>query len=42
MISYVDDFKLMMLVTLLALPLVFLLRRPKYAPAGDSAPAAME
>ncbi len=42
MISYVDDFKLMMLVTLLALPLVFLLRRPKYAPVGDSAPAAME
>lgn len=29
MISYVDDFKLMMVVTLFALPLVFLLRRPK-------------
>ncbi len=34
MISYVDDFKLMMMVTLLALPLVFLLRKPRYAPAG--------
>ncbi|KQZ99511.1 disulfide bond formation protein DsbA [Mesorhizobium sp. Root157] len=39
MISYVNDFKLMMMVTLLALPLVFLLRRPQYAPAG-AAPAA--
>jgi len=40
MISYVDDFKLMMMVTLLALPLVFLLRRPKYAPAGGAPGAA--
>ena len=29
MISYVDDFKLMMLVTLCAIPLAFLLRKPK-------------
>ncbi|MBN9273752.1 MAG: DHA2 family efflux MFS transporter permease subunit, partial [Mesorhizobium sp.] len=36
MISYVNDFKLMMGVTLLALPLVFLLRKPKHAPAAAS------
>ena len=42
MISYVDDFKLMMVVTLFALPLVFLLRRPKYAPAGGGPAASME
>jgi DHA2 family multidrug resistance protein len=42
MISYVDDFKLMMIVTLCALPLVFLLRKPAPARAagGDAAPAA--
>lgn len=40
MISYIDDFKLMMIVTLCALPLVFLLRRPRYAPAGAQASAA--
>ena len=41
MISYVNDFKLMMGVTLLAIPLVFLLRRPRHAPAGGGgAPAA--
>lgn len=40
MISYVNDFKLMMLVTLTAFPLVFLLRKPKAAPAGAAAPAA--
>jgi DHA2 family multidrug resistance protein len=44
MISYINDFKLMMVVTLFALPLVFLLRRPRHAPAagggGGGAPAA--
>ncbi len=40
MISYINDFKLMMIVTLCALPLVFLLRRPRYAPAGAQASAA--
>ncbi|QDB99663.1 DHA2 family efflux MFS transporter permease subunit [Mesorhizobium sp. 8] len=42
MISYVNDFKLMMGVTLLALPLIFLLRKPKHAPSGGGggAPAA--
>jgi DHA2 family multidrug resistance protein len=39
MISYVDDFKLMMIVSLCAIPLAFLLRKPKAAPAAG-APAA--
>jgi MFS transporter, DHA2 family, multidrug resistance protein len=37
-IAYIDDFVLMMWVTLCALPLLFLLRRPR-APAGPAAPA---
>jgi DHA2 family multidrug resistance protein len=41
MISYINDFKLMMIVTLFALPLVLLLRKPRHAPAaGGGAPAA--
>jgi DHA2 family multidrug resistance protein len=41
MISYIDDFKLMMIVTLAAIPLALLLRRPKAArQVGQSAPAA--
>jgi DHA2 family multidrug resistance protein len=39
MISYIDDFKLMMLVTLAAIPLALLLRKPR-SPAGRVAPAA--
>ncbi|RFC68588.1 MULTISPECIES: DHA2 family efflux MFS transporter permease subunit [Mesorhizobium] len=39
MISYVNDFKLMMIVTLCAVPLVFLLRRSS-APRSAGAPAA--
>ncbi len=40
MIGYVDDFKLMMLITIAVLPLVFLLRKPVRAPAmGQPAPA---
>ncbi|WP_223479067.1 DHA2 family efflux MFS transporter permease subunit [Oricola indica] len=39
MISYVDDFYLMMIVTLAAIPLALLLRKPKTAPAAG-APAA--
>jgi DHA2 family multidrug resistance protein len=42
MISYVNDFKLMMVVTLFALPLVFLLRKPKFAPAGGAPAAHMD
>ena len=38
MISYVDDFKLMMVVTVSAMVLVLFLRRPKYAPAQAKAP----
>lgn len=40
MIAYVDDFKLMMYVTIAALPLVLLLRRPKTAPQGPAIPAS--
>lgn len=39
MISYIDDFKLMMIVTLCALPLVFLLRKPRVRPPAGDAPA---
>jgi DHA2 family multidrug resistance protein len=42
MISYVDDFKLMMLVTLCAIPLALLLRKPKAAPAAAPAAAHMD
>jgi MFS transporter, DHA2 family, multidrug resistance protein len=42
MISYNNDFKLMMIVTLAAIPLTLLLRKPKPAPAGEPAAAAME
>ncbi len=42
MVSYVDDFKLMMIVTLCALPLVLLLRKPpRHGPASDEATAAI-
>ncbi len=34
-IAYVDDFKLMMVVSMLALPLVFLLRKPRAAKAAE-------
>jgi len=37
MIAYVDDFKLMMIVTLCAIPLALLLRRPKMQPAAAPA-----
>jgi DHA2 family multidrug resistance protein len=40
MIAFLDDFKLMMWVTLAALPIVLLLRRPKRQPAKDPAPPA--
>ena len=42
MIGYIDDFKLMMYLTLAAIPLIFLLRKPGAQP-GDGHPApAME
>jgi len=40
MLSYVDDFQLMMYVSIAALPLVLLLRKPKTAPQGPITPEA--
>jgi DHA2 family multidrug resistance protein len=40
MISYINDFKLMMIVTLCAIPLALLLRKPTQAPAADEAAMA--
>nr|WP_295466750.1 DHA2 family efflux MFS transporter permease subunit [Mesorhizobium sp.] len=42
MISYVNDFKAMMLVTLLAIPLALLLRRPRAAAPGAAAAVHMD
>jgi DHA2 family multidrug resistance protein len=39
MIGYVDDFKLMMLVTLAVIPLLLFLRKPGRTAAGGSMPA---
>jgi len=39
MVAYIDDFKALMWVTLLAMPLIFLLRRPGHPGAGAGAPA---
>jgi len=40
-IAYVDDFKLMMIISIAALPLVLLIRRPKSAAPADDAHAAV-
>lgn len=37
MVSYIDDFRLMLIVTLAAMPLAFLLRKPAAAPAAPAA-----
>lgn len=42
MIAYINDFKLMMIVTLAAIPLLLLLRKPKQAAAPDPHAAIME
>ena len=44
MIGYIDDFKLMMFITLAAMPIILLLRSPKRGAggAGHAAAAAME
>ena len=42
MIAYLNDFHMMMLVTLAAIPLLRLLRRPKAAAAVDKHAAVME
>ena len=41
MIAYLDDFWLMVLVTLASAPIVFMLRRPKHAPAKPDPAHAM-
>ncbi|MCJ0761668.1 DHA2 family efflux MFS transporter permease subunit [Variovorax terrae] len=38
MIGYLGDFKLMMWLTLLSLPLLLLIRRPRQAPGADAGP----
>ncbi|MCB2118779.1 MAG: EmrB/QacA family drug resistance transporter, partial [Rhodobacteraceae bacterium] len=40
MVAYVNDFLAMMLITLAAMPLVFVLRKPKTAPVAGAVPAA--
>ena len=42
MIAYLDDFKLMMFVALLAVPMLFLLRNPRRRQTPDAHAAAME
>ncbi|HVH02225.1 MAG TPA: hypothetical protein VM891_04615 [Amaricoccus sp.] len=42
MIAYIDDFKLMMWLTLAAIPLIFLLRKPGAPAGGGHAAPAME
>jgi MFS transporter, DHA2 family, multidrug resistance protein len=42
MIAYIDDFKLMMIVTLAAIPLLLLVRKPPRQSAGAPAAAALE
>jgi MFS transporter, DHA2 family, multidrug resistance protein len=42
MIAYIDDFKLMMIIALVATPLMLLIREPARAPKGDAHAAAME
>jgi DHA2 family multidrug resistance protein len=42
MIAYLDDFHLMMIITLLALPLILLLRKPRRPAGGAPAMAAAD
>jgi DHA2 family multidrug resistance protein len=42
MISYINDFKLLMVMTLIAIPFVVLLRKPKAAPTGGAPAAHMD
>ena len=42
MIGYIDDFKLMMLVTLAVIPLLLLLRKPRQLAAAVPTPAAAD
>ena len=40
--AYIDDFKLMMIVALLAIPMVLLLRKPGRRAQGPASPAIVE
>ena len=42
MISYVDDFRMMMFVTLAAIPLAIMLRKPKTKLSAIAAASALE
>jgi hypothetical protein len=42
MLAYIDDFKLMEFVTLIALPLVMLLRKPKLTAHAAEPAGALE
>ncbi|MFC3712130.1 DHA2 family efflux MFS transporter permease subunit [Sphingoaurantiacus capsulatus] len=42
MIAYLDDFQLMLILTLAIMPLVVLLRKPSHAPDPDAPPAHMD
>ncbi len=42
LIGYIDDFKLMMLLTAVSIPLVFLLSSPKARPSGEAVHAAID
>jgi DHA2 family multidrug resistance protein len=39
-VAYIDDFQLMMWVTLAVIPLLAFMRKPKAPPGGAGAPAA--
>jgi DHA2 family multidrug resistance protein len=41
-ISYMDDFKLLMIMSVICMPLVFLLRRPRVAPPPSDHAVVME
>jgi DHA2 family multidrug resistance protein len=36
MVAYLDSFKLMMIISIAAMPLLLLMRPPKRAPAGEA------
>ena len=42
MIAYIDDFKLMMMLTLATIPFLLLIRRAKPQAGGNAHPAVLE
>ena len=42
MVAYIDDFRLMLLITLLCMPMLLLLRRPRNNGPADPAHAAID